>query len=556
MKKIKLYDINTLKEKSVINKKHTANGIILGIGLLLTSLSITGCMSPNSNIKSTSTLSSQLVMENETATTSLPKTTTSDNTFNQKEISLSPEEAITFQQYLNSIDTIYTYEELYGIDEALEKEKQTVPRATKHLHAIQTIDGKFNTDTIVEQVIKNNKNYLESENISAYKKASLKELNSAEIESIISIIVEVLNQELDTNQDIDSEELKCVIGDLKIFSSPSSSNALVNDDNCLIISPNMINIAQIMDNKKDAKKDILIHEAMHLVQKSCKDNEDKEKTSKIGISQYWTDLKVNPLKWNWFYEASAEKEMCNLTGDSAVTYKYLISYLDSLSMATILNDNVKANQTERLCFQKNPERLYEQFNCNSIEEQKEIIKLMYTIDILQYEREDFYNQYNPIYGEIDSEEQLVVLQRNLKTSICETLTRKFYESLSSQMTKQSICIDDMNYLIRVFEADINSHLDCENKDKAQENIPFMERYLEIQNNFFQGIADSNQMLIEEVIENYNNYTLQPSEQLLTSLEPQKREFVKERLSDVNSRATYNISQMRQLVASETMKKTK
>lgn len=447
-----------------------------------------------------------------------------------------------FQAYLSQLATPYTYEEFYQIPQALNY-ANTHPRQTitTHTHSINlNSEGLFDAQTITDAVLKNNEAYLNSDTISGYRKASLNELSTSEINAISEVIAEALNYEIANSPvEINMDELRCVVGNLKMFSSPSTSNAYVNNDDCLVVSPNMLDVVQLMDQDRDAKRDVLIHEAKHLIQKSCEDNL-KDNNIQVGVSREYGELSVNPLNWQWFYEASAEETMDNQTGNGPITYQYLVSYLDSISMATILDDNVAANTTEYLCFQKDPEKLFEQFGCDSEAEREELIKMMYTIDVLQNERDDFYAQYNPVYGELASEDELVQLQRDFKVSVCETLTKKFYENLSNYLEQHPTTIDDTFYLIRAFEGDINSHLDCANAEKLDHNQDFMDYYVGVQDNFFQSLADSNGLTIEDVTERFNTYTPTQENAEKLSIDSAKKDFIIERMEEVSDRASASL----------------
>ncbi|MDD3222329.1 MAG: hypothetical protein EOM34_16800 [Clostridia bacterium] len=524
---------------------------IVGTSILLTSALCVGCGPAKVAAASASTT---MAVEETTSETVMQTVDTSiyDNKeilpYDGTPVSMGLDAFMAFNDYLNTVNVNYEYEEFYGIDEALNKQSSTpFVKSETHSHSIELKDGKFDAEAMVDVVLNNNQAYLESDEVSDFKKSTYSELTRSEIANLSSVIADTLNAEIERNPSIDIEELKCVVGNLKMFSSISTSNAYVNMDDCLAISPNMIDIASIINSdNENVERDIIVHESMHLIQKTCADNQKDVEV--IGISHSYEDLDVNPLKWLWFLEGSAEKEMCNITGDEAITYKYKISYLDSLTMATMLRDGVSADQTEKICFQNDPEILYQQFGCENDDEKCELIKMMYTTDILQSEREDFYEKYEPVYGAVDNEEQLVPLQRELKVPICETLTKEFYENLGSYMSSGSITIDDMNYLIRVFEGDVNSHLDCANIEKAEENIEFMNVYIPIQDEFFKAVADSTDYSYEDLLERYNKYVPDEVPELLNGIDMGKKEFAIYRMNDVGDRAKYNMREMKEMVS--------
>lgn len=524
----------------------------ISAGVLALSILCVGCGQTGASTKHIS--ASAAVVEPTSLATPTPEIDTSsyDNKpvlpYDNTSASITSDDLAAFHSYLSTINVNYEYEDFYGIDAALAKQNNTpVIKSDTHTCSVPLKNGKFDADTMAEAIVRNNRAYLNSDTVSDFKKSTYSELSSDDIRKMSSIIADALNAAIERNPSIDMEELQCVVGDLKMFSSVSTSIAYVNLDNCLAISPNMLKLATIINgDNENVERDVIIHESMHLIQKSCIDNQkDVEVT---GISRFYEDLDVNPLKWLWFIEGSAEKEMCNITGDPAITYKYKISYLDSLTMATMLKDNVSADQTEKICFQNDPEVLYQQFGCDTEDKKRELIKMMYTIDILQSEREDFYNKYEAAYGSVDNDEKLVALQRKLKIPICETLTKEFFENLSTYMNANAITIDDMNYLLRTFEGDVNSHLDCSNPEKAADNIAFMDFYTAIQDEFFKTVAASSGSSYETILDRYNQYVPDAPPELLNTIDSRKKDFCIYRMTDVGDRADYNMREMKEIVS--------
>ena len=96
--------------------------------------------------------------------------------------------------------------------------------------------------------------------------SSYKKLCDNELVSICKIIVSVCNDYIKEHSEISKSRLLCVLSDLKIFNKSSFNNAFVTNDNCLIMSPNMIDLTKININE-DISYKVLVHEIIHLLQK-------------------------------------------------------------------------------------------------------------------------------------------------------------------------------------------------------------------------------------------------------------------------------------------------
>lgn len=456
---------------------------------------------------------------------------------NNNKLFMSETEDAIFDTYKDENTAQYVYEKYYQTDKAIEKETNYKPRNSEHSKKMELVNGKFDANIIHETLRKNNKKYLEELPSYSLNKNSYEELTESELEFVSQTIATSLNYEIDNNKYLDIDEVRCVMANLKVYNSAGTGNAYVDaESGCMILSPNMIEVNGVINNKgEDNLEDVITHESKHLCQIPCKDNYTEDYTV-LGISKEWKELAVNPLAWRWFYEGSAEKTMMNQTGRGAITYDFLVSYIDSLNMSTILNDNSDIT-AEEIGLQPNSQLLYDKFNCKSEQDKKEIINMMYSIDIIQYGKEDFYNQ----IGEL-SENEINVLDRKLKKGICETLTINFYDELSNRLKTENMKTDDIFNIIRVFEGDINSHLKCENPERYEQNKDFMNFYIKFQDNFFECLAISNDISPEELKQDFLSYIPQDNYKY-ESLNEKQNKFINKRYNDTKDAAAKSIKEI-------------
>lgn len=439
-----------------------------------------------------------------------------------------------FNNYLSSLNTYYDYENLYNFDSSL-NEYNKLQLSGSHMCSLNDLS----VDSLVNQVKNNNLDYKKTNKTSIYK-----ELESNELREICKIIIDTVNNYMKDNKDISIDRIKCVLSNLKIFNQGSSvNNAFVTDDNCLVVSPNMMQIAKIM-NGNETDKDVIIHEINHLLQKGCNCDLNKNENLKrnFGFSYGFKNIKVNSLDFSWIYEASAEKNMTNLTGHKPLVYENMIGYLESLSLVNILNDNYKVNDTEKLSFKRTLDDLYNYFNVTSDLDKKEILNMMYSIQVIQQAPSDFYNAYEETTGKKKDSSVVDEVNYTVKSSACETLTKLFYRNLSKSLVNKNMTLEDTFYLISHFENDLNVHIGYNEMNLSKYNEKFMETYIQIQDNFFYQLSKCLNISQEEVEEMFNNYSskIRLSDNIvvgnysLSFLEKEKVKYLEERESAISN----------------------
>lgn len=405
-------------------------------------------------------------------------------------VNYTNENNIIINNYINSIDTYYNYEELFELDKAL-IEYNNLNFVDNHECKINNL----NANELYNSVIENNKS------ISNFL---YEEIPESSLKNVCEFIVIVANDFINADLDIDEETVKCVLSDLKIVSNPTALyNAAVTDDGTLVLSPNMLSIVESLSF---STTDVVVHEIVHLLQKGCKCDlkNNSNLQSNFGIGYEFNNLNVNSLDFSWLYEASAEKCMTNYTGSRPMTYIKMINYLESLSLVNVLNDD--SYPIEYLCFNKDINDLYDYFNVSTKEDKEEILKLLYSIEIMQMAPHDFYNRLN-ITQNVEVDNNLVdKVNYEIKESICTTLTKLFYKNLSNNIVNKDTTLNDIFYLIKLFEDDLSSHNHYNDSNLYEYNEVFFEKYLNIQDNFFHELSKVTGYSEEEIINSYNNYS--------------------------------------------------
>ena len=427
---------------------------------------------------------------------------------------LSDSEYNKFVKYISNLDSKYKYEKYYGLDEAIERYKPN--NNVKHSNDITNGTGILTETILYNSVINNNDKYLkDTSNLenNFYEKASKDVIQKA-----CHYIVECLNKEFEINPDIDQEEIFCFLSDLVIAKHKlDRGNAFVNENNVLSVNEDRIKNYGDRYNMdfESSFRQVLYHETMHMIQSACKDNEDQLENYgevEMGICHKYEDLDINPFFWNWFLEASAEKEMAKVLNEDTHTYSAPIGYYDSLILCSLLNKDVSTNDTENLNFDKNGDELFRIFNTSSKKEKLEIVKMMYTIEVLQNKPSDFCKKYKEdtgidieYAGDIDV--NLNNLRLDLRIDILKTFTKEFYKSLANQVKNGNITLDTVYYLINIYESDVYIHLFFNEADRIKSGVEFFDFYTEIQNQFFNSLANSININYNDIINQFENYSM-------------------------------------------------
>lgn len=446
-----------------------------------------------------------------------------------------------YNNFINSLEkneTYYKYSDLYLFDENLNEYNKLKMHKNHNLKL-----KKLDSNELYEIVKDNNKKYCE-------KKYSMQKNNieDKELKNICNVIIEVCNDFVKENPMILEERLRCVLSDLKIFYRATYNNAYVTDDNCLILSSVMIEITNINYGDNTERK-TLVHEIVHLLQKGCNcDQFDNDFIHNFGFSYNFKRTNDTSLDFTWLYEASAEKNMCNYLNTEPMTYKNMIGYLESLSFVNLVKDDYKVNDTEKLSFYHNLDALFKFFDAETDEEKNEILKLMYSIEIMQQSPSSFKRLYTAKYN-VEFDDKLTdSINYELKSPICKTLTKLFYKNLASTIKNKNIELNDIFYLISVFECDINNHILYNREDRYNYNINFINDYLEIQNEFFYTLSMSNNIEQKEIENSFKNYTSKSKNEFgktinnynLSWLDPSKEKYIDERLEVLKNKKTYSI----------------
>jgi len=440
-------------------------------------------------------------------------------------LTLAAESAQAVLDVVNTIPVVYEYADLYQLD--LVRERMDFDASVQnHSHSALDAAGQLTATHFLSVVKANNEAYLQ-ENTFGYEP-----IEEDYLAQLCSFMVTVVNRMTEQYPQIDWQRVYCNLGNLKIlYDVGMLSYAQVSSEMVLSVSRNNTQIVLTLKGE-NSFRDVLIHETMHILQMGCSCEQIENCGRRAGVCCYYEDMTFNAADWTWLVEGSAERQMCALTGGSAVSYQYKMDYICSFTMSLLLREQVQADTMETLCFYSDPGLLFDAFGCQTQQDRDEVIKLMTTMQILQIQPGPFYELYKESYGTDPREDDAALdqLSYELKIPVCTALSKYFYQNLVQYLQAQTMPVSDLFCLLALYEGHLNQHLNYASESKAQINAPFIESYNTMRSALLDALSRDNPD--KDVEQLYAQYALLQSEGVLngafTALSEEKRTFLAER----------------------------
>lgn len=414
-----------------------------------------------------------------------------------KVILLPKHEIDDLYYYIDSIKVLFPYSELFETEECY-KRLQTKVFLQNHNATFKSFD-ELNPNALTDAVKRNNTEHLKTNTF------GLEAPSDDYILELSKLIIDTILKLKESYADIDYNRVLCNLSNLKIlYKKGMVDNAQVTADMVLHVSPNMFEIVDLMSGENGCRN-VVIHEIMHIIQMGCHCENIEHCTRRCGFSYRWDDFEMNSSDFGWLFEGSAERMMCNLTSDVALTYKYMINYICTMNLTTIMKQDVPANYLETLSFYDNADKLYELFDCKNKTEKTELLNTMIAINIIQMAPDTFLSVYATAYEkDINNTSTIDDINYSLKPYVCLYFTKQFYkQTLDAFSSSSKLTTNDLLFLINLFEASIDNHLKYTNDDYLLYNQSFVETYLNVRNRFFEVISKYNGIDILSQYESYN-----------------------------------------------------
>lgn len=420
-------------------------------------------------------------------------------------INLSDKALNKFENYVVSYDVNYKYSDAYQIDKAIEYKNNHQVNSSMHKHDV-SVAGKLDAKALYELVKSNNKAFMNGDDFSS---GWYKEYPNKKLKEYCNSMVEMLNGINEKYPQTDMDELCCYLYDLKILDRTSALDfaAVELDKKILHINEDMLQDWSDLKDNERMPEEILHHEMMHLFQVACDCNCSNGEL-RIGISHEYESLNINPFRWYWLAECSAEMNACEYLDMDFVTYQAKIGYADTLNYILNLGNTDKAARVQDVYFDRNAD-IFKLFDLTSDEEKNEFIKMMYSIEILQQDPDEFIDWYSKEYNVdmITHDQEKIKLHLDVKADALMTLTKLFYRNIARRVNTGNATLQDVYYLMRIYECDLQNHL---SNNEVSYMIYFKDlypKYLELRDEFFKAIAKDNSLSIEEINNGFLNYSI-------------------------------------------------
>lgn len=429
---------------------------------------------------------------------------------NKAYISITDETYSNFIKYLNSIQDTYEYKKYYQIEESLKKYNEL----KKDINTKDDIRDNNNDDikgeVLYKRVIENNKQYLS--NGDTVVTCFYQEMDNSQLLKICNLVADIVNSTIEKKPKIDKEKIYSNLCKLKIFNTNSSAGnmAQVTSDYCLKVSPSMLKIYQSIHEEENTNISVFAHEVMHMLQSGYIELKKDDVLEISGPCVKFKNQEINPLYWSFMLEALAEESMSSVTGNSTTMYPNQRSYIDTLKLCCILDNNTNLDDLLNASFNNDITDLYRFFDAKTNYERETIISMLYNIQTIeQRDPSEFINLYKRLYGEdlSQNKDKLSKIKQNLRCEVYVTLSKMFYKNLMKKIHEEKVSFSDVLYLIRIFESDMHTHLLYTEEDRFVDTIEFIETYKEIQGNFFSAISKDMNRTTEDMYNELNNYSM-------------------------------------------------
>ncbi len=394
-------------------------------------------------------------------------------------VSMDKNELLNFEQSINSIEVSYPYSELYGMADSLKNYNELNKSITFENTLIE--NNQVNFDKFYNLVVANNEELVSS-----------KKTSHSNVKQICEIVCEIANNYLSNNPDADYGLLSKKLSTLKIEQYSGLDYGYYNSQK------NTIGMNPDVDTERLRK--VIIHEVYHFLQNGPSAVVgDSNVESQSGFCYVFKNDKMNALNFTWLSEGGAEYLSMdyNKIKDPEI-YTNVITNMQTIKTATILNKNNNTTNFEKLSLSNDLSDLFKYFNVTDDENKMEILNMMYAyelvIDLNQYSSSrTFYNLYRNEVNKYDLEDEL-------KESIAKTLTKQFYSNLSEF---SNIKVKDAFSIISIYENELSRFLWYESK--ASKYQDFFTVYNDIQRGYFELVANKLGVDAETLIEMYTKY---------------------------------------------------
>lgn len=422
-----------------------------------------------------------------------------------KKIHLPDEELQAVEDYLSANIPAYPYGDLIQLEAAYERylalERREASPSGGMVSALPISGAEM-----LEHVRTNNDAFLA---IPSIENSLFRPLDEAYFSWVCQVAADTINRELaEVDFGVQLASIDWNLEHLKILQGGTVANASYLKGALMQVRPSGADGMVTLTGDEMAAHKTVTHEVEHLLQNMAAPTQEALGISQnYGFSYQWEDLEVNSLYCTWFTEASAERLAAAFYGSAPSTYKSMIGYLDSLTMPALLRGK-QPIEVPRLSQQPYLETVFAFFDCQSEEEQRELLNLLYAIELIQVTPDDFWEDYAAAYGldaAAKSDDDQGALRKSLKPSVCLTLSRYFYRDLSRLLAEEGMTLRELFYLMSMWEFDLSGHILYDDEGRLEDTKEFLSAYTALQNCFLDALAPYSGLTVQALREAFTAY---------------------------------------------------
>ncbi len=415
-----------------------------------------------------------------------------------------------FEDVVSGISINYSFSELFGINEFFNQYYSISNEPSNFSREGIITKNKVNLEKLRQTVIDNNDCYL-NENSGIAKKYS--DTTDKLVIGICEIVANYLSDYLNDNPKVDINGLEEKLSNLKIFESSTFSYAYYNADSGILgISSSAINALRANTGDDFTFEKVVEHEVNHILQAATESElSNSNYDIRYGPCYHFENLKVNCGYWNWFFEASAESMTCKYNNtQKSLTFPNDITCMKIVSSSTIINNYNSVDKFVELSLQSDLDMIFDYFNCHSIADKEEVMKLMYSFNIINQDTvnsstQEFHDLYEEKYGKRMDYSSRLELNYSLYSSIAQSLSKYFYRDLVNHIVNKEVSLEEIFFNIYVMEQNLHRLTKYSQVSRANGNYDFFQNYIIIQDSFFELISNCINMSFDDIKLAYFKY---------------------------------------------------
>lgn len=409
-----------------------------------------------------------------------------------------------------SLDTFdFSYSAYYGLDESLQLYKSTKVEKSTSSNLLDS-KGMIDSSKLLASVRTNNKKHMEKgKNIS---NAFYTETSEADQKKICDLIAKIVNE---TCNETERKQMANTLSALTMFNhTGSASNAYITNSLTFVYNPSMSNMYADTQNivtgesKENMQNSVLAHEVMHLIQHRG-DDLIEENGHEVGFCREYKAgdnenvIPVDSLWIPWILEASAELKMADYLKMDTHTYAKKISYTNSYNLSRFLSVDSKDDFIENIVFCSTLEEAYTALNLGTAQEQRKFHEFLYSVEILQSDPKDFWENYSNLTGETPSDSEKLAIRMQIRAEVVKYLSYQFYQNLINAVRQNKVKdLETLFYLIRVWEIDCYGHLEYRKIASLDSAKDFINWHNQVQTSLFSTLSGA------DIATSYDAYCLQ------------------------------------------------